>query len=165
MVDGRAGAGRHRLVSVLYGLSMAFLIAGYLTLSRFSGSSSNVSSDIVSFFAVVTFLTFIYAIYIKPQYAPLPKTKTPDEFLDLLKRTQHHQNTKRICAYCQIEKPEKARHCFICKRCVLGHDRHCFMLNNCVGKDNRVFVITYLTSTSVLLASILISAILSLTGT
>ena len=39
------------------------------------------------------------------------------------------------------------------------------MLNNCVGKDNRVFVITYLTSTSILLTSIIISAILSLVGT
>ena len=38
------------------------------------------------------------------------------------------------------------------------------MLNNCVGKDNRQFVIAYLASTSILMFSIILSAILLFTG-
>jgi predicted amidophosphoribosyltransferase len=71
---------------------------------------------------------------------------------------------KKICAYCQIEKPDKARHCFICKRCVLEHDKHSFFLNNCIGKENRAFVIAYLLSTSVLLSCIILSALLHFTN-
>ena len=54
---------------------------------------------------------------------------------------------------------EKARHCFICKRCVLEHHRHSFILNNCVGKRNRIYVISYLSITSILLVLIILSAL------
>ena len=108
--------------------------------------------------AGISLVAYIYAIYIRPEYAQLPEQKSDEAFLDLLRGLGNTQN-KKICAYCQIEKPEKARHCFTCKRCVLEHDNHSFMLNNCVGKANRKFVITYLSTTSILLASIVASAI------
>jgi len=108
--------------------------------------------------AGISLVAYIYAIYIRPEYAQLPEQKGDEAFLHLLRGLGNTQN-KKICAYCQIEKPEKARHCFTCKRCVLEHDNHSFMLNNCVGKANRKFVITYLSTTSILLTSIVASAI------
>jgi len=112
---------------------------------------------LIAVFAVISLLTYMYAVYIRPSYAPLPTNKSDEEFLDLLKRISHQHN-KKICAYCQIEKPDRARHCFICKRCVLDHDKHCYMLNNCVGKENRIFVIAYLLSTVLLLGTMGLSS-------
>ena len=112
--------------------------------------------------ASISFLSYIYAIYIKPEYAQLPIQKSDEDFLDLLKKLED-QPHKKVCAYCQIEKPEKARHCFICKRCVIYHDKHSYFLNNCIGKDNRGFMIVYLICTTILLSCIVLSALFHFT--
>ena len=93
---------------------------------------------------MITLVTYAYAVYIKPEYCPVPPKRSDQQFLDLLKQISHNPE-KKICAYCQIEKTERSRHCFICQRCVCEHDNHCFMLNNCVGRQNRPAVIVYLT--------------------
>jgi hypothetical protein len=93
----------------------------------------------------------------KPDYAPKSMSKEDDDaFLEILKTVQHQSN-QRICAYCKIVKPNGARHCFTCKRCVLEHDKHLFLINNCVGLNNRIYVIFYFISEILLLLFILFS--------
>lgn len=40
------------------------------------------------------------------------------------------------CKKCNRQKPPRAHHCSICKRCVLKMDHHCPWINNCVGFQN-----------------------------
>ena len=164
MIESGNSKGKSKFVSYVFGIMMTLFICGYLFVMYRSKSFNSVITITICLFSIISLLTFIYAIYIRPSYAELPKQKSNEEFLELLRSTIDIPS-KKICAYCQIEKPEKARHCFICKRCVLEHDQHCFMLNNCVGKDNRQFVIAYLSSTSILMGSIVLSVILLFTGT
>ena len=121
MIESGNAKGRHRLVSVVFGVVMTLFISMYLYVMFKSKSFDKPQVIAISLFSVISLLTFIYAIYIKPSYAELPKQRSADEFLELLRSNIDFPN-KKICAYCQIEKPEKARHCFICKRCVLEHD-------------------------------------------
>mgnify|MGYP002630855935 CR=1 FL=1 len=141
---------------------MTLLISIYLTLIFLSKEFQNAEVWLISTLAAISAITYCIAVYVRPHYADLPENKSDEEFLNLLRRIIHHSN-KKICAYCQIEKKEKARHCFICKRCVLEHDSHCFMLNNCVGKHNRRFVLTYIIFTMLLLLCITLSAFFHLT--
>lgn len=154
--------GRLRLVSLGFGALMTCLIGAYIALVYVTEQFDTWETAIICSLAAISLINYIYAIYIRPEYAQLPRNKSHEEFLNLLKKTMNNQDAK-ICAYCQIEKPQFGRHCFICRRCVLEHDCHCFMLNNCVGKDNRGFVIAYLLSTSLLLFWIVLSALFHFT--
>ena len=58
----------------------------------------------ISSMAAISLVTYIYAIYIKPEYAQLPATKSDEQFLDLLKKVEDLPH-KKVCAYCRIEKP------------------------------------------------------------
>ena len=42
----------------------------------------------IAFIASVSLLSYIYAIYIKPEYAQLPISKKDEDFLDLLKKVE-----------------------------------------------------------------------------
>ncbi|EGR27816.1 hypothetical protein IMG5_188420 [Ichthyophthirius multifiliis] len=63
--------------------------------------------------------------------------KTPDEILLELFKIENDQS--KICIDCQILKPNRSRHCEICKQCVKVYDHHCPWINNCVGAHNLVF--------------------------
>jgi hypothetical protein len=142
----------------MFGFLMCLIIGGYITMMYQSLEFEIYETTTIAAMASVSLLSYIYAIYIKPEYAQLSTSNSDEDFLHLLKKLEGEPN-KKICAYCRIEKPEKARHCFICKRCVLEHDKHSFFLNNCVGKENRPFVLANQVCTSVLLLTIVLSAL------
>uniref|UniRef100_A0A0K0D7S5 Palmitoyltransferase n=1 Tax=Angiostrongylus cantonensis TaxID=6313 RepID=A0A0K0D7S5_ANGCA len=43
----------------------------------------------------------------------------------------------RWCDMCNFFKNERAHHCSICKRCIMGMDHHCIWINQCVGSHNH----------------------------
>lgn len=90
--------GTHRLVSVFYGIFMSILVASYLAMMWFSKEFSITESSLVSTFALLSLLTYVCAVYVKPRYAELPFRRSDSEFLELLRRISH-QN-KKVCAYC-----------------------------------------------------------------
>ena len=50
-----------------------------------------------------------------------------------------------ICAFCEVKKDLKAKHCHHCERCVQNFDHHCPWIRNCVGKNNFRTFIAFLT--------------------
>lgn len=50
----------------------------------------------------------------------------------------------KYCAQCQLYKPDFARHCSVCGRCVYHFDHHCYFVNNCIGRNNYRQFISFL---------------------
>jgi ankyrin repeat protein len=64
--------GRHRLVSMFFGGLMCLIIGSYIAMMYTSLEFENFETTTICFLASVSLLTYIYAIYIKPEYAQLP---------------------------------------------------------------------------------------------
>lgn len=68
--------GRHRLVSVLYALFMMSLMAIYLTLMYLSNEYFVPESSIIAAFGIMSIITYLLAIFVRPEYAQLPENKS-----------------------------------------------------------------------------------------
>uniref|UniRef100_A0A1I7TCN2 Palmitoyltransferase n=1 Tax=Caenorhabditis tropicalis TaxID=1561998 RepID=A0A1I7TCN2_9PELO len=42
-----------------------------------------------------------------------------------------------FCEKCNYWKSDRAHHCSVCEKCVLGMDHHCIWINQCVGSHNH----------------------------
>ncbi|EAN84524.1 putative palmitoyl acyltransferase 4 [Trypanosoma cruzi] len=48
---------------------------------------------------------------------------------------------RKWCSTCEIYRPVRAAHCYLCGLCVHDHDHHCSVIGVCVGRRNvRVFL-------------------------
>eukprot|EP00375_Theileria_parva_P003187 XP_765868.1 hypothetical protein [Theileria parva strain Muguga] len=43
---------------------------------------------------------------------------------------------QKWCQKCKIYRPPRAKHCYICNRCIRRFDHHCYFLSNCIGHNN-----------------------------
>src|SRR3989338_4528407 len=50
----------------------------------------------------------------------------------------------KMCHICQIVRPVRAKHCYVCHRCVIRFDHHCPWINNDVGADNFGYFVLFL---------------------
>lgn len=56
-----------------------------------------------------------------------------------------------VCRTCHFHKPARSKHCSICKGCIEKQDHHCIWINNCVGRNNYIWFLLLLLTTSALL--------------
>ncbi|KNB45923.1 palmitoyltransferase [Blastocystis sp. subtype 4] len=59
--------------------------------------------------------------------------------------------THTICPTCEIERPNRCKHCLKCDDCIYRMDHHCRWINNCIGISNHRVFYLFLTSCVVLL--------------
>ncbi|KAH9514574.1 hypothetical protein Btru_025683 [Bulinus truncatus] len=59
----------------------------------------------------------------------------------------------RVCDYCEIMQPMRAKHCEDCSKCVRKFDHHCPWLEACIGERNHRFFWLFLLSTFILITS------------
>lgn len=57
----------------------------------------------------------------------------------------------RYCPECNVYRPPRTSHCFICLQCVERFDHHCPWIGVCIGKKNYFWFIIYLCSMVLLL--------------
>ena len=55
------------------------------------------------------------------------------------------------CRTCRFPKPARSKHCSLCKTCIQKQDHHCIWINNCVGRNNQIWFLALLVSTTLLL--------------
>jgi palmitoyltransferase ZDHHC9/14/18 len=75
--------------------------------------------------------------------------------LPILMHTNSEEIQLRTCLICDIYKPPRSKHCYVCHRCVARFDHHCPMLGNCIGyKNHRPFWVFLALETLALVFSI-----------
>eukprot|EP00735_Rhodelphis_limneticus_P003675 TRINITY_DN15176_c0_g1::TRINITY_DN15176_c0_g1_i1::g.30601::m.30601 TRINITY_DN15176_c0_g1::TRINITY_DN15176_c0_g1_i1::g.30601 ORF type:complete len:566 (-),score=131.36,sp/Q52T38/ZDH22_ARATH/29.62/8e-55,zf-DHHC/PF01529.15/2.8e-37,Ank_2/PF12796.2/4.4e-06,Ank_2/PF12796.2/1.6e-11,Ank_2/PF12796.2/1.5e-13,Ank_4/PF13637.1/9.2e-06,Ank_4/PF13637.1/4.5e-09,Ank_4/PF13637.1/5e-06,Ank_4/PF13637.1/1.5e-13,Ank_4/PF13637.1/0.38,Ank_4/PF13637.1/1.2e+04,Ank_5/PF13857.1/0.0068,Ank_5/PF13857.1/3.1e-06,Ank_5/PF13857. len=73
---------------------------------------------------------------------------------------EHHSHS--LCHTCGIVRPQRAKHCRVCKTCVGRFDHHCPFINNCVGAGNQVYFMGYLWTVSLTIGLFLVELVLAL---
>jgi len=68
---------------------MMAMIGGYLAMMYLSEEFQIAETSLIASLAVISLLTYMYAVYVRPEYAQLPIERTDEEFLALLKRIHH----------------------------------------------------------------------------
>ena len=93
---------------------------------------------IISMF-VITNLLFIIAAKKDPGYVQ------KSSLISFVKLNQYF-NTEFLCPKCEVLRPNGAKHCSICNKCVDRYDHHCQWLNTCIGIGNHFSFYLYLIS-------------------
>lgn len=53
-----------------------------------------------------------------------------------------------LCRSCNVRRPPRTSHCYVCNVCVLEHDHHCGVIGGCVGARSLRWFTLYLVSVS-----------------
>jgi hypothetical protein len=95
----------------------------------------------VSFFAVMTIICHLKAMFTNPGYVDPSKIKQ-----DLTHNNSDDINFlfKPFCKHCNHFRPERSHHCRTCNKCFLKMDHHCPWIGNCVGLYNQKYFILFL---------------------
>ena len=95
---------------------------------------------------MVKVIAMIFMIFKDPGFIKIDKS-------DSLYKLSKQFDSYNICVLCVGERPPRAKHCQLCRRCVSKYDHHCPWINNCVGARNFGFFYLYLMLTLAYLLS------------
>mmetsp|Transcript_32739 Transcript_32739/g.77584 ORF Transcript_32739/g.77584 Transcript_32739/m.77584 type:complete len:292 (-) Transcript_32739:58-933(-) len=116
--------------------------------------------DVVCFTTifVLTVSSYYQILSTSPGYVPLPEdveagggqaSHAVGVMMQAMS-TGPGQDRKTFCTKCNVDRPDRAHHCKLCKRCVLKMDHHCPWVGNCVGLRNHKFFALFIWYTTVL---------------
>ncbi|KEG15356.1 S-acyltransferase [Trypanosoma grayi] len=60
------------------------------------------------------------------------------------------QVERKWCSTCEMHRPPRAAHCYLCGLCVLEHDHHCSVIGACVGRRNLLVFYAFVAASSAL---------------
>ena len=97
-------------------------------------SSSNHILRIISILifeplALFTIITHLKSMLTSPGYVPIP--------FNQIISNEKEKKGENFCKQCNNNRPPRAHHCKICKKCTLKMDHHCPWVANCVGYYNQ----------------------------
>lgn len=82
--------------------------------------------------------------YLQNQHSLGTNVSVSDVPTDISVQTNESQPKLQSCFFCKIQKPERAKHCYYCNRCVCVFDHHCQLLDKCIGGRNRAIFLYFL---------------------
>lgn len=91
-------------------------------------------------FNILSVLAFAYASIKSPGYLQRLDVTEKPTWSDLV----YQVNFNLLCPECEIIRPPRSRHCYLCGSCISRFDHHCEWLNSCVGGQNNVGFFVFL---------------------
>eukprot|EP00659_Diplonema_papillatum_P015395 gene15395-23540_t len=88
-----------------------------------------------------SFACFIDPGIIPAKPAPAGDVSSPPVVID---------STRRYCTSCNLLRPPRAAHCYVCNVCVDEYDHHCGLLGTCIGVRNYRYFVFFLFTTALL---------------
>ncbi|XP_059428211.1 probable protein S-acyltransferase 16 isoform X2 [Corylus avellana] len=134
---------------VVLAITYIYFSTVFIFIDRWFGllSSPGIFNAVV-FTAIALICVFTYAVAVFTDPGRVPSDYAPD--IEDAENPIHEIKRKggdlRFCQKCSQNKPPRAHHCRVCRRCVLRMDHHCIWINNCVGHANyKVLLVGSLT--------------------
>ncbi len=115
----------------------------------------NNSKFIVKIILLLIPLFFIFSEYyqikcfitepgIIPKNSQIYKSNLGDQFIYSKKEHRPIIMVQKHCYICNINRPNKSFHCFLCGNCVEEFENHFIYVSNCIGKRNKKFYLFFL---------------------
>ncbi|XP_032836631.2 palmitoyltransferase ZDHHC12 isoform X1 [Petromyzon marinus] len=94
--------------------------------------------------AAASLALYLRVSLMDPGFVPLDAVE--EQEMGDVERMRKKRWKRRLCGYCEVEKPLRAKHCRECRRCVRCFDHHCPWVGNCVGELNLGPFLGFLTT-------------------
>lgn len=97
--------------------------------------------------------------YVRPAYIDEETGRLPDDLT--LKDIEANQRDslwemvdgvpmeRKWCSTCNMHRPARAAHCYLCGLCVYDHDHHCTVIGACVGRRHVAMFATFVTISAI----------------
>ena len=127
---------------------VSFCVNHYIIFKSNSSTKQIITFLLFNPLALMTLITHIKSMFTNPGYVPIPNTFSVNSPISIdnnsfSEKTEKNNNIENkndpelYCNKCHNNRPPRAHHCRVCKKCTLKMDHHCHWIANCVGYYNQ----------------------------